>query len=149
LEQMRISSYCGGFTLYEVMISITAVGIISGLITVSLLPLVDRSEFVNTADQFKDTLRQAKWLALTKRKSHQINSDSGFLMLQKKSAGSYQTVSQEKIPEEISVSANRWPSFSAFGFASGVSIVFENEDYSTKVVVSQIGRIRQTAVERK
>ena len=84
MEQMRISSFCGGFTLYEVMISITAVGIISGLNTVSLLPFLDRSEFVNTADQFKDTLRQAKWLALTKRKSHQINSDSGFLILQKK-----------------------------------------------------------------
>jgi len=97
---MRISNYSGGFTLYEVMISITAVGIISGLLSVSLLPLLDRSEFINTADQFKDTLRQAKWLALTKRKSHRIKSDSGFLMLQKKSAGSYQTVSQEKIPEE-------------------------------------------------
>ena len=146
---MRISNYSGGFTLYEVMISITAVGIISGLLSVSLLLLLDRSEFINTADQFKDTLRQAKWLALTKRKSHQIKNDSGFLMLQKKSAGSYQTVSQEKIPVEISISANSWPSFSAFGFASGGSIVLENEDYSTKVVVSPIGRIRQTAVERK
>ena len=146
---MRISNYSGGFTLYEVMISITAVGIISGLLSVSLLPLLDRSEFINTADQFKDTLRQAKWLALTKRKSHRIKSDSGFLMLQKKSAGSYQTVSQEKIPEEISISANRWPSYSALWFASGGSIVLENEDYSTKVVVSPIGRIRQTAVERK
>lgn len=146
---MRISNYSGGFTLYEVMISITAVGIISGLRLVSLLTLLDRSEFVNTADQFKDTLRKAKWLALTKRKSHRIKSDSGFLMLQKKSAGSYQTVSQGKIPEEISISANRWPSFSAFGFASGGSIVLENKDYSTKVVVSPIGRIRQTAVEKK
>ena len=146
---MRISNYSGGFTLYEVMISITAVGIISGLLSVSLLTLLDRSEFINTADQFKDTLRQAKWLALTKRKSHRIKSDSEFLMLRKKSAGSYQTVSQGKIPEEISISANRWPSFSAFGFASGGSIVLENEDYSTKVVVSPIGRIRQTAVERK
>ena len=109
MEQMHISSYCGGFTLYEVIISITAVGIISGLITVSLLPLLDRSEFVNTADQFKDTLRQVKWLALTKRKSHRINSDSVFLMLQKKNSGSYQTVSLEKIPEEISISAYRWP----------------------------------------
>ena len=96
MEQMRISSYCGGFNLYEVMISINAVGIISDLITVSLLPLLDRSEFVNTVDQFKYTLRQAKWLALTKRKSHQINSDSGFLMLQNKIVGSYQTVSQVK-----------------------------------------------------
>ena len=145
---MRISSYCSGFTLSEVLISINAVEIISGLISVSLLPLLDRSEFVNTADQFKDTLRQAKWLALTKRKSHRINSDSGFLMLQKKSAGRYQTVSQEKIPEEISVSANRWPSFSAFGFASGGSIVIKNEGYSTKVFISPVGRIRQTTVER-
>jgi len=142
---MRISSYCGGFTLYEVMISITAVGIISGLIKVSLLPILDRSEFVNTSDQYKDTLRQVRWLALTKRKSHQINSDSGFLMLQKKSAGSNQIVSQEKIPEEISVSENRCPSFIAFAG----SIVIENEDYSIKIVVSPIGRIRQTAVERK
>ena len=55
---MRISSYSGGFTLYEVMIRISAVGIISGLITVSMLPLIDRSKFVNTADQFKDTLQQ-------------------------------------------------------------------------------------------
>ena len=103
---MRISSYCDGFTLYEVMISNTAVGNLSDLIIVSLLPLLVRSEFVNTADQFKDTLRQAKWLALTKHKSHRINSDLGILMLQKKSAGSYQTVSQEKLPEGISVSAN-------------------------------------------
>ena len=96
MEQMRINSYCGGFTLYEVMISITAMVIISVLITVPLLPLLDRSEFINTTDQFEDTLRQAKWMALTKRKSHRIKSDSGFLMLQKKCAGSYQTVSQEK-----------------------------------------------------
>ena len=84
MEQMRISSYCGGFTLYEVMISITAVGIISGLITVSLVPLLDRSELVNTVDQFRDTLRQANWLALTKCKSHRINSDSGYLCFRKK-----------------------------------------------------------------
>jgi len=76
LEQMHISSYCDCFNLYEVMISVTAVGIISGLIIVSLLPLLDRSEFVNTVNQFKNTLRQAKWLVLTKRKSHRINSDS-------------------------------------------------------------------------
>ena len=146
---MLISSYYGAFTLYEVMISITTVGIIQCLITVSLLPLLDRSKFNNTADQLKDNLLEVKLLALTKRKSHRINSDTGFLMLQKKSAGRYQTVSQGKKPEEISVSANRWPSFSAFGFASGGSIVIKNEGYSTKVFISPVGRIRQNAVERK
>ena len=85
---MRISSYCDGFTLYEVMISITAVRIISGLITVSLIPLLGRSEFVNTGNKFKDTLRQANWLVLTKRKLHRIKSDSGLLKLQKKNCPS-------------------------------------------------------------
>ena len=111
--------------------------------------MLDRSKFNNTADQLKDNLLEVKLLALTKRKSHRINSDTGFLMLQKKSAGRYQTVSQEKIPVEISISANRWPFFSTFRFASGGSIVLENEDHSTKVVVSPIGLIRQTVVEKK
>ena len=75
MEQMRISSYFGGLTLYEVLISITAVGIISGLLSVPLLPLLDRSEFVNTSDQFKDTVQQANWLSLTKRKSPRIKGN--------------------------------------------------------------------------
>ena len=58
MEQMRISSFCGGSTLYEVFMSITAVEIILGLKKVSLLQLLDRLKFVNTADQFKDTLQQ-------------------------------------------------------------------------------------------
>ena len=98
MEQMRISSCFGGYSLYEVMISITAVGIISGLITISLLLLFDRSKFVNTADQFKDTLRQTKWLELTKHKSHRINSDSGFLMLQKKVPEAIVQLQRKKIP---------------------------------------------------
>jgi len=69
-------------------------------------------------------------------------------MLQKKNAGNYQTVSQGKIPEKISVSANLWTLFIAFIFVLGGSIVIENEDYRTKFVVSPIGLIHQTAVER-
>ena len=70
-------------------------------------------------------------------------------MLLKKNVGNYQTVSYEKIPEEFSVSANHWPLLNVFGFAYGVSLVTENENYSIKVVFNPIGRIRLTAVERK
>jgi len=48
---MRTDLNTGRFTLYEIMISITIVGIITGLLSVSLFPLLDRSEFVNTADR--------------------------------------------------------------------------------------------------
>jgi len=78
------------------MIFISAVGIISVLIALSLFPLLDQSEFVNTANQFKETLRQAKWLALTKRKSHKINSNSGFFMLLQKMFGSIKQFHKKK-----------------------------------------------------
>ena len=54
-----------------------------------------------------------------------------------------------KKTEIISVSANRFPSFSAFGFAYGGPIFNENEEYRIKVFVKPIGRIHQTALERK
>jgi len=142
---MRTDLNTVGFTLYEIMISITIVGIITGLLSVSLFPLLDRSEFVNTADQIKDSLR----LALNRRESHRLKSEFGKLLLQRKNNGSYETVLEEKVPEKISISATRWPSFSAFGFAAGGTITLETEYYITKVVVSPIGRIRQTEILKK
>ena len=65
---MRTDLNTGGFTLYEIMISITIVRIITGLLSVSLFPLLDRSEFVNTADQIKDSLRQAQWLVMNRQR---------------------------------------------------------------------------------
>jgi len=142
---MRTDLNTGGFTLYEIMISITIMGIITGLLSVSLFPLLDRSEFVNTADQIKDSLR----LALNRRESHRLKSEFGKLLLQRKNNGSYETVLEEKVPEKISISATRWPSFNAFGFAAGGTITLETEYYITKVVVSPIGRIRQTEILKK
>ena len=57
---MRTDLNTGEFTLYEIMISITIVRIITGLLSVSLFPLLDRSEFVNTEDQVKESLWQAQ-----------------------------------------------------------------------------------------
>ena len=88
----------GGFTLYEIMIPITIVGIITGLLSVSLFPLLDRSEFVNTTDQIKDSLRQAQWLAPNKQEPPQLKGEFGKLLLQRKNNGSYETVLEEKVP---------------------------------------------------
>jgi len=146
---MRISYLSGAFILYEVMIRITVVRILSGLITMSPLQLLDRLEYVNTVDQFKDTPRKGNWLEFAKRNSHRINSELELLMLQKKSAGSYQTVSQWEILGNILVSANHLPICNVFEFLSGGSIVIEIEDYSKIDIVSTIGNILQTTVGRK
>ena len=78
---MRTDLNTGGFTLYEIMISITKVGFITALLSVSLFPLLKRVEFVNTADQIKDSLRQAQWLALSRRESHRLKGEFGKLLL--------------------------------------------------------------------
>ena len=78
-----------------------------------------------------------------------MKGEFGKLFLQRKNNCSYETVLEEKVPEKISIGAKRWPSFSAFGFAAGGTITLETEYYITKVVVSPIGRIRQTEILKK
>ena len=113
----------------------TIVGIKTGLISVSLSSLLDRFVYLNTPVKFKDTLRLAHLLALNKRKFHRLKSEYRKLPLQRKKRDSYKTVLQEKVPGKISISATNCPSFCAFSFAAGSSIIPETEDYSTKALV--------------
>ena len=146
---MRTDLNSGGFMLYEIFFSNTIAGIKTGLLSVSLSSLLDRFAYLNTAVQFKDTLRLAHLLAQNKRKFHRLKSEYRKLPLQRKNSGSYKTVLQEKVPGKISISATSLPSFNVFGFAAGGTITLQTEEYSTKVVVSPIGRIRQTEILRK
>ena len=98
------------FILYEIMISITIMGILTGLLSVSLFPLLDRAEFVNTADLFKNSLRQSHWIAMTQNRSHRLKN------------ANFDMVFKEKVPPNIQISATRWPSFSAIDFAAGGTI---------------------------
>ena len=82
------------------MIPITIVRIITGLLSVSLIPLLVRSEFVNTADQVKDSRWMAQWLVLNRRGSHRVKVEFDKLLLQRKNNGSYGTVLEEKVPEK-------------------------------------------------
>ena len=135
---MRTDLNSDGFTLYEILFSNTIVGIKTGLLSVSLSSLLDRFVYLNTAVQFKDTLRLAHLLALNKRKFHRLKSEYRKLPLQRKNSGSYKTVLQEKVPGKISISATHCPSFYAFSFAAGGTIILETEDYSTKSLVGPI-----------
>ena len=96
------------------MISIAIVRIITGLLSVSLFPLLDRYEFVNSADHLKYSLWQAQWLTLNRLESDRLKGELGKQLLQRKNNGSYETVLEEKVSEKISISATSWPSFSAF-----------------------------------
>ena len=124
------------------MISIIILGILSGLLNVSLFPLLDRAKFVKIVDLLNHTLQHSQWLALTQHRSHLIKSESGNLLLQRKNNANFHTIYKENVPTNILINATRWHSLSAFGLVAGGTITLENEAYSTKLVVNPIGRIR-------
>ena len=82
----------GEFTLYEIMISITIMGILTSLFSVSLFTLLDRAKFVKTADLIKNILRLAHRLELTQYRSQRVNSKSGYLLLQRKYNANIDTI---------------------------------------------------------
>ena len=49
----------------------------------------------------------------------------------------------EVLPEGVSVTATRWPAFSASGFAVGGTLTLQLEDWTRQVRVSPVGRIYQ------
>ena len=114
--------------------------IITDLLSVSLFPLLDRSEFVNTADQLKDSLWQAQWLTLNRQKSHRLKGEFGKQLLQRKNNGSYETVMEEKV-------SGKYQSAPHAGIHSVLSVLLqveltitlETEYYIAKVAVSLIG----------
>ena len=85
---MRTDLNSGGFTLYEILFSNTIVGIKTGLLSGYLASLLDHFVYLNTAVQFKDTLRLVHLLALNKRKFHRLKSEYRKLPLQRKNSGS-------------------------------------------------------------
>ena len=140
---MLIKKKTRGFTLYEIMISIMIMRILTGLFSVSLFPFFIRTEFL------KNILQQAHLLSLTQHRSHLVKSEFGNLLLQQKYNSYFDRVFKERVPVNILISASYWPSFSAFGCATRVTVTLKTETYSTKVVVSPVGLIRQTEIERK
>ena len=117
----------GGFTLYEILFSNTIVGIKTGLLSVSKSSLLESFVYLNTAVQFKDTLRLVHLMVLSKRNCS-LKSEYRKLPLQRKNSGSYKTVLHEKVHGKTPISAIHCPSFCAFSFAAGGTIILEAED---------------------
>ena len=140
-----------GFTLMEVMLSVTLIGIIAMLAFPDFIPFLERQRFVNTAFEVWGMLEEAQWLAMTQAASHRVRFDevTHEMLLDRKRSGSYEELQRRPFPEEVGFSATRWPSFSPFGFALLDSILLNSPAFRTTLVVSSLGRIRQTEVLQK
>jgi len=141
----RLSS---GFSLLEIFVVLAMMG---GLLTTTLITfegVMERWHLNIATDQVVQTLKHAQFLALTQQRSHKIVG-SGTQLWIKKRGEPLEETSWESLPADFVVTANSWPSFSPYGFASRGTISLKSPHYSTEIIVSTLGSIRHTDIQHK
>ena len=108
------------------------------MLSVYISSMLDHFVYLNTAIQFKDTLRLPHLLTLNKRKFHRPQSEHRELPLQQKNSGRYKNDLKEIVPGKISIGTTKCPYFYAFIFSDRGLIILETEAHSTKSLIGTI-----------
>ena len=133
-----------GFTLIELLLALALLGILLGLGIVSLSPLVAQSHLDTATSYLQSALEEAQIRALRNLRSYCVQLEQQEVWLESKQSSRWQAEQLwEVLPEGVSVTATRWPSFSASGFAVGGTLTLQLEDLTRQVRVSPVGRIYQ------
>ena len=140
-----------GFTLLETMLSLAVLGILLFLAVPDFYPMLQRQRFENSASENRALLEETQSLGLTSQVSHRVGFDANdqSLLIKRKHSGSYAILQKRPVEEEMILEATRWPSFGPFGFAQSGTILLDSPEFKTSIVVSSVGRIRQTDLLKK
>ena len=140
-----------GFTLLETMLSLAVLGILLVLAVPDFYPMLQRQRFENSASEIMALLEETQSLAMTNQVSHLVGFDAKdhSLLIKRKHSGSYAILQKRPVEEEMTLEATRWPSFGPFGFAQSGTILLDSPEFQTSIVVSSVGRIRQTDLLKK
>ena len=146
-----IKSATNGFTLLETMLSLAVLGILLVLAVPDFYQMLQRQRFENSASEIRALLEETQSLALTSQVSHRVGFDTNdhSLIIKRKQSGSYAILKKRPVEEEMTLEATRWPSFGPFGFAQSGTILLDSPEFHTSIVVSSVGRIRQTDLLKK
>mgnify|MGYP003311351611 CR=1 FL=1 len=150
LVNLLKKSATNGFTLLETMLSLAVLGILLVLAVPDFYPMLQRQRFTNSASEIRALLEETQSLALTSKVSHLVFNDSidQNLLIERKS-GAYEVLHIRAVEDELTVEPTRWPSFGPFGFAQSGTILLDSPEFQTSIVVSSVGRIRQTDLLKK
>ena len=138
-----------GFSLLELLIGMAILGVVYVSLILSIEGLLERWYLRMAANQVVQTLKHAQFLALTQRNSHGIKGSGTQLWITGSDKLQLTEESWESLPSDLTLTANRWPSFSPYGFAGGGTIVVESEHFFLQVKVGPIGGIRYTEIQSK
>ena len=144
-------SATSGFTMLESMLSLAVLGILLVLAVPDFYPMLQRQRFENSASEIRALLEETQSLALTSQVSHRVGFDANdhSMLIKRKHSGSYAVLQKRPVEEEMTLEATRWPSFGPFGFAQSGTILLDSPEFQTSIVVSSVGRIRQTDLLKK
>ncbi len=138
-----------GFSLLELLIGIAILGVVYVAVFVTMEGLLERWYLRMAVDQVVQTLKQAQLLALTQRRAFGIQGTGTQLWITGSDNQPLGEESWESLPADLTLTANRWPSFSPYGFARGGTIKVESERFFLQVKVGPIGGIRYTEIQNK
>jgi type II secretory pathway pseudopilin PulG len=134
--------------LLEVVITLGIISLLLGLAWPSFQPWNERVQLETELATIRGFAEEAQWLALSTRTRHWLAGNADSVELQRSGNSGSETLNAQPLPPDLQVSATRWPSFSAFGFAQGGTITLRSGTHEGKVVVSPLGRIRITGPNR-
>ncbi|MGA1598637.1 MAG: prepilin-type N-terminal cleavage/methylation domain-containing protein [bacterium] len=132
-----------GFTLLELMIGVSLLAILAGSAWFSFEPWWERVRLEQVAADLRMAMEEAQAQALAQRTSHQLELQEREVRILRILRGAQDAILWTHVPEDMSLTASRWPSFSPFGFAQAGTLTLRSESHEVRLVVSLIGRIRQ------
>ena len=133
------------------MLILAVLGIFQVLAVPDFYPMLQRQRFEHSASEIRALLEETQSLALTSQVSHRFGFDAKdhSMLIKRKHSGSYAILQKRPVEEEMTLEATRWPSFGPFGFAQSGTILLDSPEFQTSIVVSSVGRIRQTDLLKK
>jgi hypothetical protein len=106
--------------------------------------LLPNPTLIPATSYLQSALEEAQIRALRNLRSYRVQLEQQEVWLESKQSSRWQAEQLwEVLPEGVSVTATRWPSFSASGFAVRGTLTLQLEDWTRQVRVSPVGRIYQ------
>ncbi|MBF0289464.1 MAG: type II secretion system protein [SAR324 cluster bacterium] len=137
-----------GATLFELLVVLGIIGFIISITLFNFEEFVERVSVDLNAKQVVEALKHAQFLSLTRQQSHEVVGAGSQLWI--KSKGDHpENIVWNSFPRGFTIDANRWPSFSSFGFARAGTIIMESQHYAVQIKVSTLGSIRLTEIQHK
>jgi hypothetical protein len=122
---------------------LAVLGVLWGLSSVANTAWLGPTRLNNATDHLASALEHSQLLAMRDLRSYRVRLEAQNLNLESKVGSTWRReMTWDQLPSGVTVTATRWPSFSAHGFAVGGTLTLRDAESQTQEIrVSPSGRI--------